>query len=118
MGEHLNDTNGEPEDTIIDYRIAPTVLEKIVRGALLTSPTIRLPHGVSRASRHPVEVAVEGGECQVKIHVLAPLGEDLLALGSWIRAHVGGKLASMTGMTVSRLDVHIDGVYPPDASDS
>jgi hypothetical protein len=113
MTERAEDTNGDGVDMVIDYQIAPTVLEKIVRGSLLADPRIRLPHGMARSSRHPVSIAAEGGECQITIHVMAPLGQDLIALGAWIRDHVGTKVATMTGLTVSRFDVHVDGVYPP-----
>jgi|SRR5680860_569821 len=103
---------GDP-GRVVDYRIAPAVLESIVRHSLAGNPRVRIPHGVSRGSRHAVDVEVENAVCLVTLHLHAPLGEDLRALGGWIKQAVGTRLAAMTGMPVGHVDVHFDGVYPP-----
>jgi uncharacterized alkaline shock family protein YloU len=105
-------------ERVVDYRIAPAVLESIVRHSLAGDPRVRIPHGVSRGSRHAVDVTVEDAVCMVALHLHAPLGEDLVALGGWIKQTVGTRLAAMTGMSVGHVDVHFDGVYPSQASGS
>ncbi|HZK48258.1 MAG TPA: Asp23/Gls24 family envelope stress response protein [Thermoleophilia bacterium] len=101
---------------VADYRISPAVLRAIVRHSLGGDPRVRLAHGVSRAGRHAVDVAVSEGACAVTVHMQAPLGEDLLALGSKVKEDVETGLAAMTGMPVARVDVHVDGVYRASAS--
>lgn len=101
---------------VVDYRIAPSVLESIVRHSLAGDRRVQIPHGVSRGSRHAVDVVVDEGACLVTLRVHALLGEDLAALAAWIRQIVGTRLTAMTGMPVGRVDVHFEGVYPPSAS--
>ncbi|MHB9148848.1 MAG: hypothetical protein ACYC33_01995 [Thermoleophilia bacterium] len=103
-------------ERVVDYRIAPAVLESIVRHSLAGDRRVQIPHGVSRGSRHAVDVVVEDGVCVVTLRVHALLGEDLAALAGWIRQIVGTRLTAMTGMRVGRVDVHFEGVYPPSAS--
>lgn len=103
-------------ERVVDYRIAPGVLESIVRHSLAGDRRIQIPHGVSRGSRHAVDVVVEHGVCVVTLRVHALLGEDLASLGGWIRQIAGTRLTAMTGMQVGRVDVHFEGVYPSAAS--
>ena len=110
--------SGGESERVVDYRIAPGVLESIVRHSLAGDPRLRLPHGVSRSSRHPVEIAVEDAICSVTLHLHVRLGEDLAVLGAWIKETVGTRLAAMTGMRVGKVDVHFDGVYQSETADS
>ncbi len=105
-------------ERVVDYRIAPGVLESIVRHSLAGDPRLRLPHGVSRSSRHPVEIAVEDATCRVTLHLHVRLGEDLAALGVWVKETVGTRLAAMTGMRVGNVEVHFDGVYRSETATS
>ena len=60
----------------------------------------------------PVEIAVEGEQCRVSVHLDARMGEHLPSLASSVRRTVAEALGSMTGLKVAAVDVSFSGVFP------
>jgi uncharacterized alkaline shock family protein YloU len=94
------------------YLIATSVLESIVRGSLENDERVRIHTPLPLARTRPIEVAVEGENCFVAIHIDARMGENLPSLASSVRGTVAGALGSMTGLRVAAVDVSISGVFP------
>lgn len=98
-----------------EYLIANSVLEAIVRGALGGDDRLRFHSSLPLARTHPVEVTVDGDECRVTVHLDARLGEYLPDLATQARHRVASALGSMTGLSVSGVDVVFSGVFPTGA---
>lgn len=94
------------------YLIATTVLETIVRGSLENDERLRLHAPLPLIRTHPVEVAVEGGQCRVSVQLDARMGENLPALASSVRQTIAEALGSMTGLKVAAVDISFSGVFP------
>jgi len=95
-----------------EYLIANSVLEAIVRGALESDERIRFHSPLPLVKGRGVEVAVEGEECRVTVHVQARFGEFLPSLADEIRRKVARALGHMTGLAVTAVDVVVSGVFP------
>lgn len=100
-----------PTDPIIEFHIATSVLEAIVRGAVKGESRVRVHQGVRRP--RGVEVQTEHGSCRVAVHVDAAYGEPLPALGGDVQQRVSEALEHMTGLAVSSVEVVFEGVLPP-----
>ena len=94
------------------YLIATSVLESIVRGSLENDERVRVHAPLPLVRTRPIEVAVEGENCFVAIHVDARMGENLPSLASSVRGTIAAALGSMTGLRVAAVDVSISGVFP------
>ncbi len=94
------------------YLIATTVLETIVRGSLENDERLRLHAPLHLVRTHPVEVAVEEGQCRVSVQLDARMGESLPALASSVRQAIAEALGSMTGLKVAAVDISFSGVFP------
>jgi uncharacterized alkaline shock family protein YloU len=95
-----------------EYRIATSVLESIVRGAVESDPRIRVHTPLPLTRTHAVEVLVQGDQCRATIHLDARLGENLPSVATEVRSAVAAALNRMTGLGVSAVDVVFSGVYP------
>ncbi|MCL5736778.1 MAG: Asp23/Gls24 family envelope stress response protein [Actinobacteria bacterium] len=95
-----------------EYRIATSVLEDIVRGAVVADERVRVHSALPLIRTHPVEVLVEAGACDVAVHLDARLGEALPKVASDVRAAVAEALNRMTGLTVRSVDVVFAAVFP------
>jgi uncharacterized alkaline shock family protein YloU len=100
-----------PDDPIIEFHIATSVLEAIVRGAVKGEPLVRMHQGGLGRPRG-VEVQVENGACRVSLHVDAAFGEPLMPLGAAVQQRARAALERMTGLDVSGVDVVFEGVLP------
>ena len=94
------------------YLIAMSVLEAIVRGSLEDDERLRVHTPLPLMRTHPVEIDVDGDRCQVSIHLDARMGENLPSLATNVRQTIAHALGSMTGLTVSEVDVSFSGVFP------
>jgi uncharacterized alkaline shock family protein YloU len=94
------------------YLIAISVLETIVRGSLEGDDRVRVHSPMPLARTRPVDIAVEGEQCLVSVHVDARMGEHLPSLASSVRRTVAEALESMTGLRVAAVDVSVSGVFP------
>jgi uncharacterized alkaline shock family protein YloU len=94
------------------YLIAVSVLEAIVRGSLESDDRLRLHTPLPLARTRSVEIAVDGEQCRVSVHLDARMGENLPALASSVRQTIAGALGSMTGLKVATVDVAFSGVFP------
>jgi uncharacterized alkaline shock family protein YloU len=100
-----------PEEPIIEFHIATSVLEAIVRGAIKGEPLVRVHQG--GLGRHrPVEVQVENGACRVAVHLDAAYGEPLMPLGAGVQQRAREALERMTGLSVGGVEVVFEGVLP------
>lgn len=95
-----------------EFRIATSVLESIVRGAVGSDPRIRVHSPLPLTRTHPVEVVVQGDQCRVTVHLDARLGENLPSVAGEVRSTVAAALGGMTGLNVAVVDVVFSGVYP------
>ncbi len=96
--------------------IAPGVLDTMVRLAVQQVRGVAgLGVGVRKtALARAVEIEIdEEGGLAVAVHVQAYLGEQLRDLGRSIQAAVEDALKSQLGVSVSRVDVYIDGLAFP-----
>jgi uncharacterized alkaline shock family protein YloU len=94
------------------YLIATSVLETIVRGSLENDGRLRVHAPLPLVRAHPVEIAVNGEECQVSVHVDARMDENLPCLAADVRQTIAAALGSMTGRKVTAVDVSFSGVFP------
>jgi uncharacterized alkaline shock family protein YloU len=95
-----------------EYRIATSVLESIVRGALTADRRVRIHAPLPLTRARPVEVNVEGEGCTVSVQLDARLGENLPAVAAEVRSIVASALDRMTGLAVSAVDVSFASVFP------
>lgn len=95
-----------------EYRIATSVLENIVRGALSGDQRIRVHAPLPLTRNHPVEISVQGDKCDVVVQVDARLGESLPNVAREVRDLVASALTRMTGLMVSSVDVVFASVFP------
>jgi uncharacterized alkaline shock family protein YloU len=111
---------GSPEKGVqsTDYRIAASVLESIVRGALAGDGRLRVPATSGFMRGRAVEVAVSEDSARVFLSLEARFGEVMPALGTEAQALVSQALSSMTGLRVEAVDVQFVGVLPPGAVDT
>lgn len=107
--------NSESGDgsVVADYRVSASVLEEIVRWSLAGDERLRVGGGSALGGRHPIGVSVSGVATVVTVHLQARLGEDLLALGAWVKRTVALRLGTMTGLVIARVDVQVVGVFRP-----
>ncbi len=98
-----------------EYLISTSVLEAIVRGSVEHDARIRVHSPLPLTRVRPVEVAVDGEQCHVEIHVEGRMGEHLPTLADEMRDKIVTALAHMTGLAVSGVDVVFSGVFPADA---
>ncbi|GAB4248717.1 MAG: hypothetical protein Kow00122_06170 [Thermoleophilia bacterium] len=96
---------------VTDYRIAPGVLEAIVRGALAGETRVRL-HGGAMKRSHGVDVRVDGSTCRVALQLEALFGADLVETGCSLQRRVAERLGRITGLEVEAVDITFAGVYP------
>lgn len=96
-----------------DYRIATSVLEAIVKGALAGDERIRVHQAGGLMRGKSVEVTVEGERCRVRLPLEARFGEPLPALGSEAQSRVAESLGQMTGLAVEAVDIQFVGVFLP-----
>ena len=94
-----------------EYLIATSVLEAIVRGAVVGNGRYRLHGGMPIVRRHAAEVSVYEDSCKVVVHLDAKVGESLVGIAAEVRGKVAGTLGPMTGLTVSNVDVVFNGVF-------
>jgi uncharacterized alkaline shock family protein YloU len=99
-------------DGATDYRIAASVLEDIVKGALQGDDRLRVHPGGGLIRGRGVEVNVEGESCRVSLPVEARFGEPLLPLGEHAQVRVSDVLGKITGLRVQAVDVSFVGVFP------
>lgn len=97
------------------YLIATSVLEAIVRGALDCDERLRFHATLPLVRSHPVEVVVHEEKCHVTVHLDARFGEHLPTLAAEARQKIAAALGTMTGLTISGVDVVFGGVFPPSA---
>ncbi len=100
------------QDEVVNYRIAGSVLQDIVKVSLRGDERFRVLSGGGLKRARGVEVEVEEGSCRVHLPIDARFGEDLLALGGEVQERVADSLRHMTGLEVEAVDVVIAGVYP------
>lgn len=93
------------------YLIATNVLEAIVRGSLADMGTLRVRSSLPLVGGKPIEVAVEGEECRVSVHLDARFGEYLPELGTTARRRIARALRSITGLKVTAVDIVVSGVF-------
>ncbi len=94
------------------YLIATSVLEAIVRGCLEDDPRLRVHTPLPLVRTRPVEIAVNGEQCRVSVHLEARLGEHLPSLAASARRTITHALGSMTGLNVAAVDISFSGVFP------
>ncbi len=94
------------------YLIATSVLESIVRGSLENDERLSIHTPLPLMRTHPVEIAVTGDSCVVSVQLEARMGEHLPSLATGVRKTIAHALGSMTGLTVSAVDVSFSGVFP------
>jgi uncharacterized alkaline shock family protein YloU len=97
---------------VTQYLIAMSVLEAIVRGSLENDGRVRVHTPLPLVRTHPVEIAVEGGQCHVSVQLDARMGEQLPSLASSVRRTISDALGSMTGLQVTAVDVSFCAVFP------
>lgn len=100
------------QEEAVDYRIAGSVLQDIVKVSLRGDERFRVLSGGGLKRARGVEVEVDGGSCRVQLPLDARFGEDLLALGAEVQERVADAVTHMTGLDVEAVDVVIAGVYP------
>lgn len=94
-----------------EYLIATSVLESIATGALTGDERLKLHGALPLVRPHAAEVAVEDETCRVVIHLDARMGESLPALAKDVRKKIAEALSSMTGLTVTAVDVIFGGIF-------
>ena len=99
------------DEPIIEFQIATSVLEAIVRGTVKGESRVRMHQGGLGRPRG-VEVQVEHGSCRVAVHLDAAFGEPLPALGGEVQQRVRAAVERMTGLAVSGVEVVFEGVLP------
>jgi uncharacterized alkaline shock family protein YloU len=97
---------------VTQYLIATSVLETIVRGSLENDGRLRVHTPLLLARTRPIDIAVDGNECRVAVHLDARMGEHLPSLASGARRTIADALGSMTGLKVAAVDVSFNGVFP------
>jgi uncharacterized alkaline shock family protein YloU len=105
-------TPPDGQSASLDYRIATSCLEAMVRGCLLHFEGVRVPHVSALARGHGVDVTVIANSCRVALPLEARFGEDLNALAAEVQCEVGRCLATMTGLDVEAVNIVFTGVYP------
>jgi uncharacterized alkaline shock family protein YloU len=105
-------TPPEGQSASLDYRIATSALEAMVKGCLLSTDRIRLSHVSALARGHGIEVTVIANSCRVTLSLEARFGEDLNAVAAEVQGEVGRCLGTMTGLDVEAIDIVFTGVYP------
>jgi uncharacterized alkaline shock family protein YloU len=93
------------------YLISMSVLESIVRGSLENDERLRVHSPLPLSRTHAVEVAVDGDQCTVSVHLDARMGEHLPSLASGARGAIAEALGAMTGLAVAGVDVTFSGVF-------
>ncbi len=67
--------------------------------------------GVAKGASRAVDVAVgEDGSVSVDIHIHVIYGHQLLKVGRKVQAAVADAIASQVGVSVSAVDVYVDGI--------
>jgi len=97
------------------FLIATSVLEAIVRGSLEGQQGLRVHSPLPLVRTKPVDVIIDGEDCQVSVHLDARLGEFLPALATRARECVADALQRMTGLAVTRVDIVFSAVFPFDS---
>lgn len=105
-------TPPDEQPASLDYRIATSVLEAMVKGCLLHSDRVRLPHVPALMWGRGIEVTVIANSCRVALPLEALFGEDLNALAAEVQCEVSRCLGTMTGLDVEAVDIVFTGVYP------
>jgi uncharacterized alkaline shock family protein YloU len=100
------------ELTVMAYRMASSVLEAIVRGAVAGNERMRVHQGGGIMRPRGLEVTVEGESCRVHLPLESRFGEVLPVLGSQAQQRVAEALSHMTGLRVTAVDVQFVGVFP------
>jgi len=95
--------------------ISPEVVRAIVRNTVLAMPSVRglVDHRRAlrpRDSYRGVEVAVEGDEVWVKLHLIAARDVSLIELGRMIQSEVRQAVSEIIGLRVSAVDVYFEDV--------
>jgi Asp23 family, cell envelope-related function len=94
------------------YLIATSVLEAIVRGSLENDQRLRVHTPLPLMRTHPVEIDVDGSQCDVSVLLDARMGEHLPSLATSVRRTIADALGSMTGLRVAAVHVSFSGVFP------
>jgi uncharacterized alkaline shock family protein YloU len=100
---------------VTEYLISTSVLEAIVRGSVENDKRVRVHSPLPLARTRAVEVAVDGEQCHVEVHLDARMGEYLPTLAVEAREKIVTALAHMTGLMVSGVDIVFSGVFPAEA---
>ncbi|MFC1463556.1 MAG: Asp23/Gls24 family envelope stress response protein [Candidatus Brachytrichaceae bacterium NZ_4S206] len=95
--------------------ISPDVVRTIVRNTVLAMPSVRGLVDHTRALRprdsyRGVEVAVNGDEVRVKLHLMAAQDVSLVELGRAIQSEVQQAVQEIIGLRVSAVDVYFEDV--------
>jgi len=95
--------------------ISPDVVRAIVRNTVLAMPSVRglVDHRRAlrpRDSYKGVEVAVNGDEVWVKLHLIAAQDVSLTELGRAIQSEVRQAVSEIIGLRVSAVDVYFEDV--------
>ncbi len=101
--------------------VAPSVVDTIVTlaaeavegVAAVGAPGLAglVQKGVAKGASRAVEVtAGEDGSVAVNVHIHAVYGHQLLEVGRNVQAAVADAMASQVGVTVTAVDVYIDGI--------
>lgn len=98
-----------------EYLISTSVLEAIVRGAVVGDKRVRVHSPLPLSRTRAVEVTVDGEQCHVVVHLDGRMGEHLPTLAIEAREKIVAALAHMTGLKVSGVDIVFSGVFPADA---
>lgn len=94
-----------------EYLIATSVLETIVRGALVGDVRYRLHGGLPLVRGHAAGVSVHDDSCKVVVHLDARIGESLKGIAGEVRKKIADVLGPMTGLSVASVDVVFSGVF-------
>lgn len=95
--------------------ISPDVIRTIVRNTVLALPSVRGLVNHTRPLRprdnfKGVEVAVDGDEVRVKLHLTAAQDTSLVELGRQIQSEVAHAVGEIIGLRVPNVDVYFEDV--------
>jgi uncharacterized alkaline shock family protein YloU len=98
--------------------IAPKVLVTTARLTALGVPGVvamaPIPGGVNRFFRRGdgegVRIEVEGQDVSVDLHLIVAQGTNVRELGRKVQAEVARAIEELIGMSVQRIDIHIEDV--------
>jgi uncharacterized alkaline shock family protein YloU len=98
--------------------IAPKVLVTSARLTALGVPGVvalaPIPGGVNRLFRRGdgegVRIEVEGHNVSVDLHLIVAQGTNVREVGRKVQAEVARAIEELIGMSVSRIDIHIEDV--------